>query len=373
MNNQDSWIFVSIFPNLLETYSFKTSYAVIVPCSDSRVKLLRRKYKPIDELLNSFIDTRLKIIRPNVFLLHKKAYSNQHYRHAAIVAFRNIVALNVILEGWIPLVHATHNNVFTTLYSDYYDFFPLNGYGDKLYFVKTPALSNIVSQTKVKYQSNYSLPEANHFTLFVNQKLFDVLIYIWEDYFVRKKRLDCYSSLFRSLQLAFSACKMPTDNFSTIYDYGTKIGLWISAFEILFHPGKNGSIHCNDIIAELNKYEFSNPKIKKKSYLINKVQTNIVGLIYKEIYDVRNDFFHGNNIDTNRLYVFKQKKFPIITHIAPVLFLMALHVFLQSKKLLLDVKPKNLNERIVQHIMHDRIEEVFTKIIRKKIVTKYVA
>jgi hypothetical protein len=111
----------------------------------------------------------------------------------------------------------------------------------------------IVSNAKVKYQSNYLLPDSDSFYPFINNDLFDPLIALWENYYLNKKSDHSFSNVFRSLQLAFSASKMPTDNFSTVYDYGTKIGLWISSIEILFHPGGNGKIGYKEIIKELNK------------------------------------------------------------------------------------------------------------------------
>jgi hypothetical protein len=140
MNNLDSWIFVSLFPNLSLNVLFSTKHAVIVPYDDQRVELIRAKFKPIDELLDSFIDNHLNKYKPSVLLIDKKLYSNKKDRHAAIVAFRNIIALNVILEGWVPLVHSKQSNANATIYSDYYDLFPLDGYGEKLYTIKSPAL-----------------------------------------------------------------------------------------------------------------------------------------------------------------------------------------------------------------------------------------
>jgi len=370
MTNQDSWIFVTVFPNLLINTPFETQYAAVVPYDDKRVKLLKQKHKLLAEVLNSFVDNRFKKIKPSVLLVHKKLYSNKNDKQSAIVAFRNIIALNVILEGWIPLVESKYPNVSTTLYSDYYDFFPMNSYGDKLYSVTSPALSSIISNAKVKYQSNYLLPDTKQFLLSFDNKLFSELVKVWEDYFINKNKFHSYTSLFRSFQLVFSACKMPTDNFSTFYDYGTKVGLWISSFEILFHPGEKGKIGYKDIINELNKYDLINPKIRGKKYSINGTQTNIVGLIYKEIYDARNDFFHGNDIVKNGLYLFKQNRFPAITRIAPVIYLIALSVFLKNNNMLPDIEPKNIDERIVKYIMRDRIEEIFIKIVKKKIPLK---
>jgi hypothetical protein len=41
--------------------------------------------------------------------------------------------------------------------------------------------------------------------------------------------------VFRSLEVAFQANRFPSDGLSSINDIGTRIGLWVSAFEVLFH------------------------------------------------------------------------------------------------------------------------------------------
>jgi hypothetical protein len=50
-------------------------------------------------------------------------------------------------------------------------------------------------------------------------------------------------ALFRSLNMANEAARMPALVASTFYDVGRTLALWVSAFEILAHPG--GSRHSN--------------------------------------------------------------------------------------------------------------------------------
>jgi hypothetical protein len=188
---------------------------------------------------------------------------------------------------------------------------------------------------------------------------------VWKDCFVRGNTSHPYSALLRSLQIAYSACKMPTDNRSSVYDYGVKVGLWISAFEILFHPGSSGNIGYKDIVMELNKYVLIDPQISDKKRLIGSdTHTNIVGLVYKDIYDKRNDFYHGNEISKNGLDIFNRKEFPPVTHIAPVIYLMALNVFLQSKGLLNHPPAQTLAESTLNYVMQKRIEEPLVKIAK---------
>jgi hypothetical protein len=361
MKEKNPWIFVSIFPNLSFRDKIETKYAMIVSEQDERLKYLQSKNEAVESLTKCFIDTRLKEYKPTFLLIHNKLKTNRE-RHNAVVSFRNIVALSIILDGWLNMILSDNGNVFTTLYSDYYDLFPLSGYADKYFFIQTPAVSNTVSNFITKYQRNYSLPDTHHFHLNKDDDMFNSLINVWEDYFIRRNKIILYNSLFRSLQMAYSACKMPTDNFSSFYDYGTKIGLWISAFEILFHPGANSHVGYQQIVAELSQYQFYDKKLNDSVYLIDKkTKTNIIGKVYKDIYDARNEFFHGNPVNKNNLFTFDNKKSPALTKAAPVVFFIALQIFLQKNNLLKKKIHNNFSNALFSDFKRNHIEDIFIK------------
>ena len=138
MKVKNPWLFVSIFPNLYLKNSIETKYALIVTENDERLKLLKNENESIASLTKSFVDTRLKEIHPAFLLIHTRLKTNRD-RHDAIVSFRNIVALSIILEGWLSMIFSKNGNVFTTLYSDYYDLFPHGSYSDKFFSIQTPS------------------------------------------------------------------------------------------------------------------------------------------------------------------------------------------------------------------------------------------
>jgi hypothetical protein len=63
------------------------------------------------------------------------------------------------------------------------------------------------------------------------------LFQAWHRFHLARPRERSLLPLFRSLEIAFQASRYPSDGFSSINDVGTRIGLWVSAFEVLFHPG----------------------------------------------------------------------------------------------------------------------------------------
>ncbi|MEW6702940.1 MAG: hypothetical protein AB1298_09525, partial [Bacteroidota bacterium] len=279
MKKKNPWVFVSIFPNLHLKTPIETKYAIIVNEKDDRLKVLQSENESVASLTKSFVDTRLKEINPAFLLIHARLKTNRE-RHNAIISFRNIVAVSIILEGWLSMVLSENGNVFTTLYSDFYDLFPLGGYSDKYFFIQTPSVSSTISNSITKYQHNYSLPDTRYFHFSKDEDLFISLVKIWETHFIRRNKSHIYNSLFRSLQMAYSACKMPTDNFSTYYDYGTKVGLWISAFEILFHPGSNSHVGYQQIVQELSQYQFYDKNLKTAEYKIDKtIKSKIIGKV----------------------------------------------------------------------------------------------
>ncbi len=363
MANNYEWVFVSVFPNLVHPPTVQTKYAAVVAANDERVVAIRNEFKSVDLLLDSFINTRSQVVSPAILLVKKEVYSNQNFI-SAITAFRNIVALTWILNNWINVLNSgAHYNISSTLYSDYFDLFPLGNYGDFHYSLGSPSqTAHIDARASLKYQSNYSLPSTNGFIWYRDENLFQALIEIWEKAFVRGSADHSCSALLRSLQMAYSACKMPTDNLSSVFDYGTKVGLWISAFEILFHPGDR-EIHYRDVILEPDKYPLTDRRIKDRKFMLNQnLEASILGCIYKDIYDKRNDFFHGNHIGENDLRIFNHGELPFVMHVAPVLFLIALDVFLSTSGVAIQWKTKTLDMSISDHIVRRATEEPFVKI-----------
>ena len=84
----------------------------------------------------------------------------------------------------------------------------------------------------------------------------------------------------------------------------------------------------------LGGYDWDEKVIKRKSYKVNygkhDHQVNLVQRLYKELYDTRNDFLHGNPVKLSRLYPFKNKKAHLITRYAPIIYKVALLSFLNQ-------------------------------------------
>jgi hypothetical protein len=136
--------------------------------------------------------------------------------------------------------------------------------------------------------------------------------------------------------MAYIAATMPLRNHSTIYDYGTSASLWVSAFEILAHPGPTKKVKASTVIDLLGEYDWIDKEIDNRECQIffkkKMNNVNLVQKLYKELYDTRNDYLHGNPTKMSRLFPFKtsNKETAPITQFAPLIFKIALLCFLNK-------------------------------------------
>ncbi len=131
--------------------------------------------------------------------------------------------------------------------------------------------------------------------------------------------------------MANQASRLSAGSDTTHYDVGRSIALWVSAFEILDHPGtgKSGLGPVYDLL-EMVEWESSRSRLRRyKAYEAgkkNRPRRPLACWIYGEIYRARNDFLHGNPVSQKRLIV-KQSNRSLFQYAAP-LYRLALTGFL---------------------------------------------
>jgi hypothetical protein len=134
-------------------------------------------------------------------------------------------------------------------------------------------------------------------------------------------------ALFRSLNVANDAGRIPYQAAGVFYDVGRSLALWVSAYEILAHPGGTGQSNFDTVSGLLERVKWLDPKLIATTHAISSKGTKqgqLASWICRRIYDLRNDFLHGNDVGTSALAL-NQK--PVIDF-AACLFRMALTGFL---------------------------------------------
>jgi hypothetical protein len=110
------------------------------------------------------------------------------------------------------------------------------------------------------------------------------------------------------------------------YDFGVSVALWVSAFEILVHPGKNGKSDLPAVLALVSKARFNDRVLKRRRRITYRNQTlsgNAAEFLYWRLYMARNDFLHGNPVTPNdALYKTPKQKgrATLLNHLAPLLY-----------------------------------------------------
>ena len=365
-----NWELIFSLPNLGLHNAIGNENIAIVPNDDSRITEMASKNNATKHFVEGFGDQFKREVFPS-FLIISSSSPNFLRDIDTLVGFRNIIALSSIIKGY---EHSLKSNfVAYTLYSDYFDFYPISISKDGNGFItSSPSVLGYDDEAQnFLGQTSPALANSGHVTANPDIQLYGLLEKAWNRRYIKRKLNEWQSrKLFRSLEMAYQATTLPCKNHSTIYDFGSSACLWVSAFEILSHP-RVGNANLLTVLNLLGGYEWENKVIKKKVYQIeyrgNRSKYNLVQKLYKELYDTRNDFLHGNPVRPNRLHPFRQKHVPAITRFAPLIYKVALLSFLEQYKD--GRKNKNWQREYMAKLMNEnRLSEAI--IVSKKLKKK---
>ncbi len=133
--------------------------------------------------------------------------------------------------------------------------------------------------------------------------------------------------IFRALNMANEAGRLPALTAGVFYDAGRSLALWVSACEILAHPGGTGQSNFPAVCALLERVKWIDAKLAAKVHIIHgrpPQKGQLANWVCRKIYDLRNDFLHGNDVAASALTL---KDLPILDF-AACLFRLALTGFL---------------------------------------------
>jgi hypothetical protein len=164
-----------------------------------------------------------------------------------------------------------------------------------------------------------------------DRPLLDALVDRWEQCFATGEQSVRDRRLFRALDMARAASRIPGGLDASEYDAGRAVALWVSAFEILAHDETRSDF--GRVIELLSQVEWTRSELKEPDRGVKTrdglVRTNLAGGIYGRLNKVRNDFLHGNRVDTGTLKLEKCKK-SVLLFAAP-LFRLALTAYLDLR------------------------------------------
>lgn len=333
-NKKTSWEIIFLLSNLGLREAIGNDDIAIVPNGDQRVVEIVSTSSVAKSLVENFQDQFGRAVSPVLLLIRGEAPDFMR-EIDTLVGFRNIFALSSIIKGHEHRLTSTF--VACPLYSDYFDFYPITiSRNNDGFITHSPSVFGFDDKAQdFKGQTSPGLAISG-IAARSDDHLFALLEKVWRRRFISRRLGEWQTRvLFRSLEMAYQATAMPFKNHSTMYDFGTSASLWVSAFEILSHPRK-GKADLLSVLNLLGKYDWADKRVKKKAYKIKyrnaPYKVNLVQVLYKQLYDTRNDFLHGNPVTSRRLHPFRNKKAPFITRFAPLIYKVALLSFLGQFK-----------------------------------------
>lgn len=324
----DNWEFVFILPNISIKESVGNEYIAISPPDDPRVQNLIQMHLNIRYLLTGFTDQSNNKITPSVLIRNSK-FSNKYVRDSSI-DFRNIYSICCVISGWQSILNRADGQLMPSnvLYSNYFDIYPIVPHSsmDDYLAIISPAVRGLDTASKFVGQISPSIV-SQVFNPNYDDALFKALLKEWMNRHILRNYSDWkLISLFRSLQVAYRACSMPDSNFATIYDYGTNLSLWVSAFEILSHPEEE-SVNQSSVLSLLDN-SFLSKELTKRLYTVffNKIyhRVNLAQKLYNQIYNARNSYIHGNAVKMKDITSWGKTTRPPLYVFAPLVFKIAL-------------------------------------------------
>lgn len=348
---------MSVLPNVELGFAVEGQHCVIAPGADPRVVDLRATHPHLELFLSRFRSSHGRQVSPTVMLIDTDAPASRRTGEA-MVGMRNALAVATVLrQTALELVHPQGHRV---LYSDPFDFYPwnLDREFDRMLSI-TPATMALHRVEDFNGQPSPSSPVHTVSHIGVDRTLLSEVLAHWNAAYGRQSPPPLDRALFRSLNMANAAMKMPATTGATIFDYGRHCGLWISAFEILAHfDAGRGRADLQAVFSLLDRRRFHDPALNARRYIVTyrnrRLRVPLAHKLYERLYRVRNDFLHGNPVTRRSLQIAGSGRF--VGQFAPLLYRAALRNFLDLRYFSPE-EPSAILERIEARFAEHRYEQ----------------
>lgn len=302
-------------PNINVLAKVEGEHAAIVGPAEPRSKELQSKHLTLKRFLAKFGDEFKNKHVPSMVLL--KEGSPETYRQGrAVASFRDLLAMSVIPYKRAQLLSSSMRGSTGPFFSDSFDFHPwMPGRDFKKLVLSSPALRAINGLTRFAGQSSPGIPWTQ--LTWLDEPLLQALIARWERRYSTSTPCWSDTALFRSLNMAYHAARMPFSTAGSFYDQGRLVALWISAFEILSHSGTGKDVTEAQVFNVLLAKQSTAPRQEPLSREDRKIRQ----AIYKQLYAARCDYLHGNPVEDDRLNL-PDNQYNLTQYAAPLYRLM---------------------------------------------------
>ncbi|RKG67809.1 hypothetical protein [Corallococcus terminator] len=241
------WKPVFVLPNIRIEAPIEGGEVALVPTDDPRVADLRRQSSRLAEFLGRFSDAFGVLIEPTVLLIRADA-PDSLFSVSALAGFRDLVAHSVIPHARARLL--AYSRQGGVHFGNSFTFYPwMVDKHDEYMVARTPALYAIHNVEKFHGQSTPEVPVLRVSDSDLDTPLLEGLLARWRVWYGSEAPAVEDVAMFRSLNMALHASMLPAGSDGIFYDQGRLVSLWVSAFEILVHPGGSGKSDLFDAAA----------------------------------------------------------------------------------------------------------------------------
>lgn len=328
-SEQTTWTPVWAMPNLSLSDSIETTFVAMVGCGDARLREVGTRHPILIQFLNRFRDEFGSRVWPTMLMFRDDASTSIRTKEA-LGAFRDVASISAIT--------LSHSRVLKwgrpagIHFSDAFDIYPWhlgNDWGEHLYAF-TPAITGVHEVAQLRGQSAPALGERKLTEGDLDDPLLTALLGRWHDCYGSGNQTAEHRRLFRALDMARAASRMPGGADSTFYDGGRAVALWVSAFEILAHDGRADLSKVLVLLARTPwEHRCLRAQNRSVAYRGAAIPTNTAGVVYSALYQVRNAFLHGNPVTHDDLMLRPSGKH--VLQFAAPLFRMALAAYLDLR------------------------------------------
>lgn len=323
----DAWTPIFVLPSVPLEVAIGCELAALAPAHDRRVAALKRGHPSFKRFLNRFSDNFGQKFEPSVLLLH--AAAPPAFRDiAALASFRDLIAISAVAHGRAS--ELIHPRGLRVLFGEAFAIYPWmldRHYEDVI--GSTPAILGTHEVASFKGQSSPTLFRTSLAESEIDQPLLAALMKRWRRRYEAAEPAWVDMALMRSLNMAYQASLLPAGTDTTFYDVGRVVSLWVSAFEILVHPGGNGLANRDKVFELIERTPWKIPASGGLSHDTGgktKVKRTLASWLYQALYECRNDFLHGNPVERDDL-ILEIPQRTILEYAAP-LYRLALTSFL---------------------------------------------
>lgn len=292
--------FIAALPGLTSRQSVQGGRFLFLHPDDARYKGVCDADRGIEGYLASFSTPFGNQLRPPVVAVEQAR--KRPVPATDLAMFRDCIAIAAIIDARRRSDGARPSGFD---HSDSFEFYPVHpGRDDDSVYLHTASERGVHELAQFRGQPNPVVLHPYHRHLDFDQALLTPLLQL----FARKRaRRDLWIRVSRALHAAFLACQAPFLHLGGQLDLGMTTSLWVTAFEVLVHPGGSDDVRFDHVKQALlsipwpekalrrqSRVAVDTRKKEKRTRPLAEPHTTPPVQLYGRLYAARNAYLHGD-------------------------------------------------------------------------------